>query len=119
MTKEAVLKKRKPQPVDAKQDKEDGVVVKAGVIRRKRVTFIFDSKPCFDVRLAGSFNNWDPTSHVLGRKSGNRPYTATVLLPKGRHEYKFVVDGQWLCDPGCENSVPDGHGARNSVIEIG
>ncbi len=25
-------------------------------------------------------------------------FTATVPLPEGRHDYKFVVDGEWMLD---------------------
>ena len=26
-------------------------------------------------------------------------FSATTELPEGRHEYKFIVDGQWRHDP--------------------
>ncbi len=86
--------------------------------RRKRVTFRFEGEPECDVRLAGSFNNWDADAKPLTRRNGNGTYSATLLLSPGRHEYKFVVNGEWRVDPQCPETVPNGHGSRNSVINV-
>jgi 1,4-alpha-glucan branching enzyme len=86
--------------------------------RRKRVTFRFEAGPESDVRLAGTFNNWDPAAHPLTRRNGNSTYSASLLLPPGRHEYKFVVNGEWQCDPACAEQVANEHGTLNSVIHV-
>ena len=39
-------------------------------------------------------------------------------LPEGRHEYLFVVDGQWLPDPNAKESVANPYGGRNSVLTV-
>jgi 1,4-alpha-glucan branching enzyme len=82
------------------------------------VVFQFEGGPGNDVRLAGSFNGWDPEARRLTRKNGNGTYATTLLLPRGRHEYKFLVNGEWQCDPACPNWVPNEHGTLNSVVEI-
>ncbi|MEI6563072.1 MAG: glycogen-binding domain-containing protein [bacterium] len=92
--------------------------VKPQLPRRKRVTFRFQAKEGADVRVAGSFNNWDPKARLLNPAKGNGEYASAILLPAGRHEYKFIVDGQWLGDPVCAEKVPDGHGAMNSVVVV-
>ena len=86
--------------------------------RSKRVTFRFQAEPHSDVRLAGSFNNWDAEAQSLTRKNGNGTYSATLLMAPGRHEYKFVVNGGWQVDPQCPDTVPNAHGSLNSVIEV-
>ena len=86
--------------------------------RSRRVVFQFEAGRASDVRLAGSFNNWNTSIHKLSRKKGDGSYAATLLLPVGRHEYKFVVDGEWQCDPACPDHVPNEHGSLNSVIEV-
>jgi 1,4-alpha-glucan branching enzyme len=86
--------------------------------RRKRVTFRFEAEPDSDVRLAGSFNNWDTEAQPMTRRNGNGTYGATLLLPPGRHEYKFVVNGDWHVDPSAPDCVPNEHGTLNSVIEV-
>jgi hypothetical protein len=39
-------------------------------------------------------------------------------LPPGRHEYKFVVDGQWLPDPNAQANAFNAYGTLNSVVEV-
>lgn len=52
-------------------------------------------------------------------------WKTTLSIPRGRHEFKFIVDGQWCCDPGCagNHACPDcvinEHGTMNRVLEIG
>ncbi len=69
------------------------------------------------VSVAGSFNAWQPEATPLkpvapGRWSGN------LELPPGRHEYLFVVDGQWLPDPNAPEAVQNPFGGRNSVLIV-
>jgi hypothetical protein len=43
-------------------------------------------------------------------------YKTTLKLGKGRHEYKFVIDGKkWRADPGNPDQVGQYH---NSVLRI-
>ena len=86
--------------------------------QRRRVTFRFPDEMESDVRLAGTFNNWEPSAHRLRRPGGDGWYAITLLLPVGRYEYKFMVDGQWHCDPACPDVAPNEHGTLNSVIEV-
>jgi len=118
MIKREAIKNVKPQRASAKRRKPEGTITKTSRVQRKRVTFIYDAKPGSRVYLAGSFNNWDPSSHPLSQRNDPGTQAVMVLLSLGRHEYKFIVDGQWLSDPFCVNAVPDGHGAENSVIEV-
>ncbi len=76
------------------------------------------------VTVAGTFNNWDPAATPLGRDAAGT-WTATLDLPPGRHEYKFVVDGEWCCEPGCETAyhgcpkcVPNASGTMNRFVEV-
>lgn len=76
------------------------------------------------VFLAGTFNDWKPDATPLAKdKEGN--WSATLDLPPDRYEYKFVVDGNWCCEPGCDDSayqgsdcVTNGYGTKNRVIEV-
>lgn len=64
--------------------------------------------------VAGTFNNWDPKRTAM-RKDQDGNWKATVWLPPGRYEYRFVVDGQWLSDPKAKESVRNIYGSTNSV----
>ncbi len=70
------------------------------------------------VFIAGTFNDWNPTSHPLEYRPNKNVFRAYLLLEEGTHEYKFVVNGVWQEDPNCPERVPDGEGAFNSVIHV-
>jgi len=70
------------------------------------------------VCLAGTFNNWNPTARRMKRVSKAKPdFVAVLDLEPGRYEYKYVVDGEWLCCPDAPR-VPNDQGTENSVIEV-
>lgn len=85
---------------------------------RKRVTFSVKAKPGVEVYVAGSFNGWDPRKHRLTCEGEEGVYSSRILVPKGRHEYKFVIDGVWCVDPECPDWAPNAYGSLNSVIEV-
>lgn len=80
------------------------------------VTFVCNLMPeAKKVSVVGTFNNWDPDAKRMV-KSKDGSFRATMTLPPGDHEYKFVVDGIWLDDPDTERRVPNPHGTLNSVV---
>jgi hypothetical protein len=81
------------------------------------VEFILDMPQASSVTVAGSFNNWDISQKPL-RKTGNGIWRASVTLPPGRYEHRFVVDGQWVNDPKANESGPNSFGAENSVLMV-
>ena len=85
--------------------------------RNKWIEFRFDAPQAQTVGLAGSFNNWDPARTPM-RKGGSGAWVARVLLSAGRHEYRFVADGNWISDPNAKESVPNPHGGVNSVVVV-
>lgn len=86
-------------------------------VERQRVVFQTKAEPGSKVYVAGSFNNWDPTRNKLTEKAGT--YSVSLLLPRGRHEYKLVINDVWTVDPNCPDWVPNGFGSLNSVIVVG
>lgn len=73
-----------------------------------------------NVFVAGTFNNWDPTAAQLKYTPDNGGlYYICLTLPKGRYEYKFVINGTWCTDPENPNTVSNGQGTCNSVLEVG
>ena len=84
----------------------------------KKVSFRIETEPGCDVFVAGTFNNWDPTQYPLHAVPNNGTYRTTLTLPSGRHEYKFVVNGQWRVDPSCTAWQPNDQGTLNSVVSV-
>jgi hypothetical protein len=68
------------------------------------------------VVLAGSFNNWNQSEFIFGKESDE--WVCRIDLEPGKHLYKFIVDGNWLLDPGNPNTEDDDYGVKNSVLVI-
>ena len=69
------------------------------------------------VYVAGSFNGWEPETTPL-IPLGNGRWKGDLTLGPGRHEYLFVVDGQWRPDPNARETVENPFGGRNSVVMV-
>lgn len=65
------------------------------------------------VTVAGSFNGWNSDALPLTETSPGQ-FERYVPLPPGRHEYKFVIDGEWILDPENPDKNADG---SNSIAE--
>ena len=86
------------------------------VDQRVFVQFRLDAPNAMDVRLAGSFTNWQPRYQLHEASPG--VWTITVPLSAGVHDYVFVVNGQrWIPDPYAQH-VDDGFGGVNSRIAL-
>ena len=66
------------------------------------------------VYISGSFDNWK--SKIPMAKSHGDFFTI-VDLPEGTHEYKFLVDGQWMCDPK-GHKIESDSGTENNKIDV-
>jgi cyclomaltodextrinase / maltogenic alpha-amylase / neopullulanase len=70
------------------------------------------------VYLAGSFNNWDRRANPMRRTDG-KLWTLEMRLQPGKHQYKFVLDGEeWITDPLAARNEDDGNGNINSILMI-
>lgn len=86
--------------------------------RIKRVGFEVTTEPGSDVFVAGSFNRWNPTQYRMKDNPGSGHCKTTLVIPAGRHEYKFVINGEWRVDPNCPDRVPNAAGSMNSVVTV-
>lgn len=68
------------------------------------------------VNLAGSFNDWKASTILCGREGAG--WVCRVDLKPGRYQYKFIVDGDWMTDPGNPLTEGDGSGNNNSVVIV-
>jgi len=69
------------------------------------------------VAVAGDFNEWKPERTPLVQ-IGNGRSVGDLNVKPGRHEYLFVVDGQWLPDPNAKENVQNPFGGKNSVLIV-
>lgn len=68
------------------------------------------------VCLSGDLNNWNPSSIAMKREGDEWVFKAH--LNKGKHRYKFVVDGKWILDPSNKLWEQNEFGTGNSVLWI-
>lgn len=92
--------------------------------KRPSHTFATRAPDAKNVRLAGSFNGWDPEATPM-RRNEHGVWMVTLQLEPGRYEYKYVVDGTWRCEEACEQShrgcphcVPNDFGTWNCVFNL-
>ena len=95
------------------------------------ILFQYDAPSARRVNLAGNFpdNQWlkDGIQHFVmhddgmngDRIAGDGIWSIITTIPKGRYEYKFLVDrNSWLTDPNAIEYVDDGMGGKNSVLIV-
>jgi predicted alpha/beta superfamily hydrolase len=69
------------------------------------------------VHLAGTFNGWNIAAHPMDGPDAEGVFKTTLILPKGRHEYKFVINGRtWRTDP---DNPYQTEGFRNAILYLG
>lgn len=81
------------------------------------VTFSFNAPTARSVFIVGDFNGWKLDDEFLLEKT-DTAWIKKIDLPKGRHQYRFVVDGQWIEDPVNPNLATNPFGEFNSIVEI-
>lgn len=67
------------------------------------------------VRLAGDFTGWNP---VAMKPQKNGTFAVTLPLEPGTHEYRLIVDDEWMTDPDHSHWAPNAFGSYNSVVEV-
>jgi 1,4-alpha-glucan branching enzyme len=85
--------------------------------KKKRVTFTVIAPEADQVVLSGTFNSWSEKADPM-KKDETGTWRKIKVLPRGTHEYKFIVDGVWTCDPNCQDIITNSHGSDNNVIVV-
>jgi 1,4-alpha-glucan branching enzyme len=93
------------------------IEAKSTPVRTNQVSLELVKPGAKTVYVAGSFNEWKPENTPLA-PAGNGRWVGDVTIKPGRHEYLFVVDGQWLPDPNAKETVQNPFGGRNSVLQV-
>ena len=84
----------------------------------EKVAFSFLAPQAESAMLAGDFNDWDPTRHPM-KKDRKGLWKVSLNLVPGTYQYKFFLDGAWVMDPNCEESVLNPFGSLNCVKKVG
>ena len=84
----------------------------------KSVTFTVHAEAGQDVRLAGSFTDWETKAKKMTFKKTNGVYSATVKLAPGEYQYKFIIGDKWVADDQNTEFVPNDKGTFNSKLTV-
>ena len=66
--------------------------------------------------LQGSFNGWNTEGYSMKKQDGK--WIFPIFLTRGKHLYKFIVDGEWIVDPDNSLWEKNRYGTDNSVLWI-
>jgi hypothetical protein len=70
------------------------------------------------IAIAGAFNNWSTTEHVMKRNEQLGVHELCIRLPKGTFAYRLVIDGQWTHDVHNPSNEPNPFGELNSIATV-
>jgi hypothetical protein len=86
--------------------------------RPVRVTFMLHNPQASSVRVAGDFNDWNPSGYRLTKVNGH--WKIELNLEPRQYQYVFVVDDKnWIPDPANSERIRNDSGYINSVIDVG
>ena len=85
--------------------------------KKQRVTFTLTAPDSEEVFLVGDFNNWNEKKHPMKKDESGR-WKKDVIVPPGRYEYKYLVDGKWQIDLANKEVIQNRFGTLNNVILV-
>jgi len=94
--------------------KDDSAMISKGK-KKGAIRFAIQANGAKKVEVAGSFSGWKP---VAMRKNAIGEFVKNEPLGPGTHEYKFLVDGQWVTDPDHGEYAMNPYGTMNSVVRL-
>lgn len=92
---------------------EDKIMSSSSVISNTVKTIFLWDEGGNTVYITGSFCGWK--EFFLMTKSNNDTFTYSIELPRGFHQYKFKVDGQWKYS--IKFPIYNDHGHINNYID--
>ena len=79
-------------------------------------SYKFDNRNPKTVLVCGSFDDWKE-KHPLSFNQSLDKWTCTISIKKGKHLYKYIIDGNWEINPN-EPSIKGNDGITNNVINV-
>ena len=81
-----------------------------------KVSFELHAPKATAVVLAGSFNEWKTDGTPLIKERDGR-WSVSLPLNPGQHEYRYIVDGEWVSDE-TKPAVANPFGGSNNIVEV-
>jgi 1,4-alpha-glucan branching enzyme len=80
-------------------------------------SFSITAPAATSILLVGDFTRWQEKAIPM-KKQADGVWKVSVKLAPGTYHYRFVVDGQWCDDPGCNLRMPNPFGGENAVRQV-
>ncbi len=74
----------------------------------KSVHFSYDNATAEEVKVAGSFTDWQNGALSMEKDENNRWSLTVPNLEAGVYQYKFIIDNEWITDPA-NKELADGN----------
>jgi len=87
-------------------------------LKNKKTEFSLLALEAKTAFIAGSFNQWNLSSHPF-KKDKQGIWKISIPLDPGQYEYRFLVDGEWQNDPKCSSFVENPFGTVNCIKIVG
>ena len=83
-----------------------------------KVTFVLPGDMP-ETSVVGDFNEWDPASHPLKRRSNGTRSAAVVLEPGKEYEFRYFdpESKKWFNEAEADDYAPSSHGSQNCVLK--
>jgi Glycogen recognition site of AMP-activated protein kinase len=84
----------------------------------RQISLFYEDPAARSVSVVGSFNAWTAGADPLVKVETGK-WKGTIRLPKGAHQYMFVVNGEtWMTDPKANRTLEDGFGRINGLLVV-
>ena len=81
------------------------------------VTFFYGNPRAQEVVIAGDFTDWQ--NGALPMTKGDKGWSFVKVVDKGTTmKYKFISDGNWTPDLKAPDTVDDGFGGKNGLVDV-
>ncbi len=81
------------------------------------VTFFYGNPRASEVTIAGDFTDWQ--NGALPMTKTDKGWTFVKTVPAGTvMKYKFISDGNWTADIKAPDTVDDGFGGKNGLVDV-
>jgi chromosome partitioning protein len=82
------------------------------------ILFVLNAPHAKSVCVTGKFTDWSKKGIPLERDKKDGLWKVVIDVKSGSYEYRFIVDGAWIRDPGNKRYVPNPFGQENSLLVV-
>lgn len=115
-----IITQEMPAPgvaLEETMEKQMKEILKEALPKLNTITLTVKAPEAKEVYLAGEFNNWKLDEHSR-MEQANGCWTKHLNLNSGKYRYRFVIDGNWISDPGNPLTQLNPYGAMDSLLEV-